>query len=594
MESLRRPRSRSILRRKMEGARTLPNDLSESLLETTNRYYWPALVDAEPQSRHRSQSIFASMRSYLRRLAASIESPNILVDLREAYIASPDSETFFDAPIRSRPRLIHPNPWSWIGDQLCTSPRGTIHETDANCRGFVGGASSARARGESSSQHIHAFTIWCCCHAATAHNLVFPGHLLIQTRSLDLILNPWVPFRSSAHETLEVLLGTTAMSLYVENILKTLPCPHYDLTWSHMKLSPFSGWVPSIGDIQEASLRCKLGSRRRALIVAVEYKGQEWNPNGITVGKNGRTRVLRDYGSGDELKMDLSTHDDARKIKALVQHHGYEDSEIRMLLDDEGDPSLQPTKHNIEEGMRWLVDEAYPGDNLFFYFAGHGEQVIDEDGDEDDGMDESILPVDHQCDVDQDIVDDEIFEAMVKPLPLGCKLTALIDCCHSGTLLDLRYPYRLNSSGSIADVLAQESASILRKRTRGRGRRGRQSTTGCTYTADPANLKITEHRIDSDTSFPQRHTFGDAVSISACTDSQLAYGTRKGGWMTGQFLRILEHNPHQTYRELLKCLTAKLNRITELARQQGKADFLPQTVQLYSAHPLDLDSPFSF
>lgn len=30
---------------------------------------------------------------------------------------------------------------------------------------------------------------------------------------------------------------------------------------------------------------------------------------------------------------------------------------------------------------------------------------------------------------------------MVRPLPIGCRLTALYDCCHSGSALDLPYEY---------------------------------------------------------------------------------------------------------------------------------------------------------
>eukprot|EP00833_Pecoramyces_ruminatium_P005292 jgi/Orpsp1_1/1179324/evm.model.c7180000068889.1 len=39
---------------------------------------------------------------------------------------------------------------------------------------------------------------------------------------------------------------------------------------------------------------------------------------------------------------------------------------------------------------------------------------------------------------------------MVKPLPKGCLLTALADCCHSGTVFDLPYSYKCN--GEIENV----------------------------------------------------------------------------------------------------------------------------------------------
>jgi hypothetical protein len=44
--------------------------------------------------------------------------------------------------------------------------------------------------------------------------------------------------------------------------------------------------------------------------------------------------------------------------------------------------------------MRWLVQGAQPNDSLFFHFSGHGGQTEDLDGDEDDGLDETIYPVD--------------------------------------------------------------------------------------------------------------------------------------------------------------------------------------------------------
>ena len=39
---------------------------------------------------------------------------------------------------------------------------------------------------------------------------------------------------------------------------------------------------------------------------------------------------------------------------------------------------------------------------------------------------------------------------MIKPLPKGCLLTGLADCCHSGTMFDLPYTYSCN--GKVEDV----------------------------------------------------------------------------------------------------------------------------------------------
>ena len=77
--------------------------------------------------------------------------------------------------------------------------------------------------------------------------------------------------------------------------------------------------------------------------------------------------------------------------------------------------------------------------------TGHGSRVRDQDGDEDDGFDETLVPVDFQR--NGQIRDDDIFKVLVKPLRSGVTMTCLMDCCHSGTVLDL--PYRFTADGDV-------------------------------------------------------------------------------------------------------------------------------------------------
>lgn len=53
----------------------------------------------------------------------------------------------------------------------------------------------------------------------------------------------------------------------------------------------------------------------------------------------------------------------------------------------------------------------------FFHYSGHGGQVKDEAGDEEDGYDETIMPVDFMT--NGQIIDDELHALMVAPLPKG-------------------------------------------------------------------------------------------------------------------------------------------------------------------------------
>ena len=79
-----------------------------------------------------------------------------------------------------------------------------------------------------------------------------------------------------------------------------------------------------------------------------------------------------------------------------------------------------------------------------FFYLGHGSQVRDHDGDELDGYDESLLPVDYET--EGRILDDELNVIIVRPLPRGATLHAIIDSCFSGTFLDLTNVCRINRS----------------------------------------------------------------------------------------------------------------------------------------------------
>jgi len=98
---------------------------------------------------------------------------------------------------------------------------------------------------------------------------------------------------------------------------------------------------------------------------------------------------------------------------------------------------MKPSRKNMFDAMKWLVKDAKAHDSLFFHYSGHGGQVKDETGKECDGMDEVIFPVDFQS--TSHIVDNDLYTALVAPLPTGCRLTAVFDSCHSGTVLGITF-----------------------------------------------------------------------------------------------------------------------------------------------------------
>ncbi|KAF8917434.1 caspase domain-containing protein [Mucidula mucida] len=162
--------------------------------------------------------------------------------------------------------------------------------------------------------------------------------------------------------------------------------------------------------------------KKKALCIGINYKGQRGELAGCI--------------------------NDARNIQNfLCRHFGYKMEDIVMLTDDARNPRQLPTRDNILQAMQWLVKGAHPNDSLFFHYSGHGGQTKDLDGDEADGYDEVIYPLDHER--AGHIVDDIIHDIMVKPLPAGCRLTAIFDSCHSGSAMDL--PYIYSTEGKIKE-----------------------------------------------------------------------------------------------------------------------------------------------
>ncbi|KAI0278409.1 caspase domain-containing protein [Russula aff. rugulosa BPL654] len=84
--------------------------------------------------------------------------------------------------------------------------------------------------------------------------------------------------------------------------------------------------------------------------------------------------------------------------------------------------------------LKQLVSGAAPGDKFTFLYSGHSDQQtsFDDIEEEEDGMDEVIVT----CDLGR-IIDNELKIILVNDLPVGCSLFAILDTCHSGTMLDL-------------------------------------------------------------------------------------------------------------------------------------------------------------
>lgn len=152
---------------------------------------------------------------------------------------------------------------------------------------------------------------------------------------------------------------------------------------------------------------------------------------------------------------------DAKCMEYLLIHRfGFKQENILLFTDDHPDPLRRPTRYNIYQGFQWLISNVKQGDSLVFHYSGHGAQKRDYTGEELDGMNETLLPLDHQ--VAGEIVDDELNRMLVNPLPQGAKLHAIIDACHSGSVMDL--PFTASSRGGYPTWESQYAHPVIAQR----------------------------------------------------------------------------------------------------------------------------------
>ena len=191
--------------------------------------------------------------------------------------------------------------------------------------------------------------------------------------------------------------------------------------------------------------------------------------------------------------------------------------------------SKKPTKVNILNEIKNLLSNANSGDKLFLAFSGHGTTIKDANSDEKDGLDEMFVPLDFNY-----ISDDEIKIFINNNLKKDVTLFALFDCCHSGTILDLRYQYFDSEN----------------------------------YDNSTENKK-------------ERETNGNIIMISGCRDNQTsadAYINLKyQGAMTWAFLDTVKKNPNLSWKDLITTMRSSL-----------KTSKYEQIPQLSSGKKLDL------
>ncbi|GJN31671.1 hypothetical protein PR202_gn00029 [Eleusine coracana subsp. coracana] len=286
---------------------------------------------------------------------------------------------------------------------------------------------------------------------------------------------------------------------FIKGLISSIVSPGPGAQQPPLHLSSSSSLRPgdSGGSRLPASYPRARGCKKRALLVGISYAGTtKYELKGTVNDVNCMSFMLR-------------------------QRFNFPSECILVMTQEDKDPNKVPTKYNLRQAMRWLVDGASYGDSLVFHFSGHGVQKLDTNGDEVDGYDEAICPMDFEY--SGVILDDEVNATIVRPLGPGVTLHAIVDTCHSGTILDLPYLCRISRTG----YWQWENHSRPSGEPKG--------TNG-----------------------------GLAISISGCSDSQTSEdttvlsGSISTGAMTYSFIKAVESEPGTTYGRLLTAMRATI------------------------------------
>jgi len=229
----------------------------------------------------------------------------------------------------------------------------------------------------------------------------------------------------------------------------------------------------------------------------------------------------------------------------ITHKFGFTDNKNKRTLTDSS-----ATTQNILERLEWLVDDAQPGDVLFFHYSGHGSQIISTDYNNDyepDGKDEIICPIDLNW--RDKVIKDDDFKRIFSRLPEDVNLTILLDCCHSGDGIDNGYEYK-------PTMLTEKSQDIVESPNR-----NRLLPMPVDIESRGFGLKLQTRKVGA----IQRDSSNSGLLISGCQSQQ----TSADAWIHNKFQGaatfflnyvLAKHNYNCTYLTLIDHMNIKLNK----------------------------------
>jgi hypothetical protein len=132
---------------------------------------------------------------------------------------------------------------------------------------------------------------------------------------------------------------------------------------------------------------------------------------------------INDYVGVQGLRGSVNDVETMREV--LLTRWGFSEANIKVLTD------RAATRAAIFAALEELVGATGPNDTVYLHYSGHGSEVEDLNGDEQSGLDQTLVPQDGRTGEVRDIVDDEL--AVIIARLRARSAIIVLDSCHSGT-----------------------------------------------------------------------------------------------------------------------------------------------------------------
>ncbi|EUC57471.1 ICE-like protease (caspase) p20 domain protein [Rhizoctonia solani AG-3 Rhs1AP] len=139
---------------------------------------------------------------------------------------------------------------------------------------------------------------------------------------------------------------------------------------------------------------------------------------------------------------------DARRFAATLSKLGYSDENIQVVTDEPG--QQLPSREYLLECMDRLVQDALPGDQLFFVYAGHCEPSGI-------GKPEAYFVTANSERISRSTFQDRL----IAKVPEGAELTMVLDCCNAAAMVPLKYCIGRMESEQQSTMMKQASVGTF-------------------------------------------------------------------------------------------------------------------------------------